>query len=55
MMNEAMETVMQSAFIGIKTDVLSAIEFALPIGLAIMGAVLAIMLSVRFFKKIASK
>lgn len=54
-MNEAMKTAMETAFTTVKTDVLSSIQTALPVGLAILGASLAIMLGVKFFKKIASK
>lgn len=50
-MTEGMETAISTAFNGVKTDAMSVISTALPIGLAIMGVVLAITLGVKFFKK----
>ena len=48
-----MTTALTDAFNGVKSDVLSMIETSLPIGLAIMGTVLAITLGVKFFRKVA--
>ena len=53
-MSESMTTAVKSAFSTIKTDVGSMMETALPIALAIVGIGLAIMLGVKFFKKMES-
>lgn len=50
-----MSTAISTAFSSVKTDVLSVMETALPIALAIIGVGLAITLGVKFFKKISSK
>lgn len=54
-MSESMTTAVKTAFSTIKTDVGSMMETALPIALAIVGIGLAVMLGVKFFKKISSK
>lgn len=54
-MSESMTTAVKSAFSSIKTDVVSMMETALPVALAIVGIGLAVMLGVKFFKKISSK
>lgn len=51
--SDTMTTALTTAFNGVKTDVLSMVETSLPIGLAIMGTVLAITLGVKFFRKVA--
>lgn len=54
-MSETMTTALNTAFTGVKTDVLSVIETSLPIGLAIFGTVLAISLGIKFFGRISKK
>lgn len=51
--SDTMTNALSTAFNGVKTDVLSMIETSLPIGLAIMGTVLAITLGIKFFRKVA--
>lgn len=54
-MDEALKTAITTAMTTVKTDVFDMYGNALPIGLAIMGASMAIMLGVKFFKRIAGK
>lgn len=54
-MTTEMSTALTSAFETVKSDVLGVMGDALPIGIAIMGASLAIMLGVKFFRRIAGK
>lgn len=54
-MSEKMTSAISTAFTGVKTDVLDVMETALPVALAIVGVGLAIVLGVKFFKKISSK
>lgn len=49
----AVETAMQTAFNGVKTDVISMSTLALPAGLGIMGFYMAIRLCIGFFRSIA--
>ncbi|MGN0132907.1 MAG: hypothetical protein ACI4AA_10735 [Lachnospiraceae bacterium] len=53
-MSESVKTALTTAMTGVKTDVLSIIEVAVPAALAIVGVVMAIRLGVRFFKSIAT-
>lgn len=45
--------VVSGAFTQVQTDVVSMIGVALPVGLAIMGAFVAIRLGVKFFKSVS--
>lgn len=54
-MSETMVTALTTAFTSVKTDVLKLVGESLPVGLTIMGTMLAITLAVKFFKKVASK
>lgn len=54
-MTDAMTTAITTAFNGVKTDVVSLMTSALPVGLTIMGIGLAITLGIKFFKKVSSK
>ena len=49
-MSEAMTTAFETALTAVKTDVVSMVTTALPIGLAIMGLFLAIRLGINFFR-----
>lgn len=51
-MSEAVKTALTTAMTGVKTDVLSIIEVAVPAGLAIVSVTLAIKIGVSFFKSI---
>lgn len=53
MLTEGMKTAFSGAVDGIKSDVISMINVALPAGLAIMGIRLAVRLGVSFFRSIA--
>lgn len=53
-MSEAMTTAFETALTGVKTDVVSMVTTALPIGLGIMGLFLAIRLGINFFRSIAN-
>lgn len=53
MLTEGMKTSFSGAVDGIKADVISMINVALPAGLAIMGIRLAVRLGVSFFRSIA--
>lgn len=50
-MSDGMKTAIDTAFTGVKTDVLDVIGSALPIALAIVGVGIAITLGIKFFKK----
>lgn len=52
-MTEGLTTAVSGAMNTVKSDVFDLMGTALPIGLAIMGAVLAITLGVKFFKRVA--
>lgn len=52
-MSEAMTTAFSTALETVKTDVITMVTTALPIGLGIMGLFLAIRLGVGFFRSIA--
>ncbi len=54
-MSETMTTALTTAFTNVKTDVISVVETALPIGLGIMGVMLAINLGIKFFSRISKK
>lgn len=54
-MSDTMTTALTTAFTSVKGDVMSIIETALPVGVAIMGVTIAITIGIRFFKRIASK
>jgi hypothetical protein len=44
---------METAFTAVRGDILSAIGIALPVGLGIMGTVIAIRFGIKFFKGVA--
>lgn len=50
---EAMKTALTTAFQGVASDVSTIVSTALPIGLGIMGLVLAIHIGIRFFRSVA--
>lgn len=52
-MDEAMKTALTTAFTSVKTDVLSVITTALPIGFGIFAAFFGIKKGVSFFRSIA--
>lgn len=49
-----LQTAFQTALNTVQTDVMSYVEIALPVGLAIMGLFLAIRLGIRFFRSVAN-
>ena len=49
---DSIKSAMSSAFQTVQTDSLSMIATALPFGLTVMGAVLAITMGIRVFKKV---
>lgn len=51
--DESMTTALTTAFEGIKQDVISLINVALPAGLVITGIGIAVSLGIKFFKKFA--
>ena len=53
-MSETVKTALTTAMTGVKNDVLSIIEVAVPAALAIVGVVMAIRIGINFFKSIAS-
>lgn len=52
-MGTEIQTALETAFTGVKTDVLSVITTALPIGLGIFAAFFGIKKGVGFFRSIA--
>lgn len=54
-MTKAMKTVISTSFGLVRTDVMSIIETALPVAVAIMGVTIAITIGIRFFKRVSSK
>ncbi len=52
-MTEAMKTVLETTFNGIKTDVFSTTEAILPAGLGIMALGVVLGLVIKFFKRSA--
>ncbi len=52
-MSESVKTALTTAFTGVKTDVLSIIEVAVPAALAIVAVTMAIKIGVGFFRSIA--
>lgn len=53
-MDEAMLTAFTTAATAVQANVTEMITKALPVGLAIMGTILAIRIGVNFFKSLAS-
>ena len=51
---EGLKTALSTAFGQIKTDAFSMMGTALPIALGIIGAVLAVKLGIKFFKKFSN-
>lgn len=51
---EGLKTALSTAFGQIKTDAFSMMGTALPIALAIVGAVIAVKLGIKFFKKFSN-
>ena len=51
---DGLKSAMSTAFGQIKTDAFSMMGTALPIGLGIIGAVLAVKLGIKFFKKFSN-
>ena len=52
-MSEGVKTALTTAFTGVKTDVLSIVEIAVPAALAIVAVTMAIKIGVGFFRSIA--
>ena len=52
-MSENLSNALTVAFNGVKTDVLSTLEVALPAGLGIAAVILSIRIGISFFKSIA--
>ncbi|MDO5836974.1 MAG: hypothetical protein Q4P17_10735 [Methanobacterium sp.] len=52
-MSEAMTTAFSTALTSVQGDVTSLVTTALPVGLGIMGLMLAIRLGVKFFRSVA--
>ncbi len=53
-MSTEVQTAIQTAFTGVKTDVLALIAIAVPAGLGITAVTMSIKMGVQFFKSIAS-
>lgn len=51
---DGLKSAMSTAFGQIKTDAFSMMSTALPIALAIVGAVIAVKLGIKFFKKFSN-
>ena len=54
-MSEGITTALNTAFKAVETNTMSVIETSLPYALGIVGAVLAITISLKVFKKITGK
>lgn len=54
LMTDAMKTAMEAGFNGVSADVFSVMSIALPIGIGIAGAFMAVRLGFNFFRSIAS-
>lgn len=52
-MGEALTGAFETALGSVKTDFLSMVGIALPVGLAIAGTFIAIRLGIKFFKSVA--
>ena len=52
---EAIKTAMDTAFSGVKTDVVSMISTCTPYALTIIGTVLAVTIGISVFKKLTAK
>lgn len=52
---ETIKTAMDTAFAGVKTDVVSMISTCAPYALAIIGTVLAVTIGISVFKKLTAK
>lgn len=52
---DAIKTAMDTAFSGVKTDVVSMISTCTPYALTIIGTVLAVTIGISVFKKLTAK
>lgn len=55
MITESLSTALSTAFTAVQTGVTDIVTLALPVGLAIMGLMLAIRIGINFFRSIAGK